>query len=242
MNKLKYLVAIFCIVLACGCEAKYNLKINSSGEFEEETIVSYSDVLNFDNNVLLNNTISPRLFLNSKLESKIYAYYDSMGNPYDLIEDEENYYKQINISDDKKLGIKYNYSFSKNNFERSSIVNSCYDNFNILNDNGVNVISTSLNFKCFELYPELDSVVVSIKVDKNFKVVENNADKVNGNTYTWNIYEYNSKDKAITLKYKDAVKKTNATLSILIGVSVIVLIGLIIFIFINNSSKKNNKI
>ena len=94
-----------------------------------------------------------------------------------------------------------------------------------------------------------DDITVNITIP--FEVTSNNADKVNGNTYTWNIKK-DSDYKTIEFSYKEGNKKdevninvNNETYNIHYGVIIVIgfviIIGsIVLFVYINN--KKNNVI
>ena len=114
-------------------------------------------------------------------------------------------------TDYSSLGDSYNYNFNNNrltfsnefnrdNYQNSTAVSACYKTLSIANYNGNTIISTNNRAECFDAYPSLSSLTINIIVDK--KVTSNNADKVNGNTYTWNINR-NNKNKGINLTFAD---------------------------------------
>jgi len=123
----------------------------------------------------------------------------------------------------------------------------CYDNQNITYSNNILKIETSNYFNCFDKYSILDDV--NINVTTGYKVLENNADKVDGNTYTWNITKTNKKGIKLTLdttvdeiqeeeKQKENLNKN--LIFIVIGTLVLFAFGTVLFVFIK--SNKNNKI
>lgn len=94
-----------------------------------------------------------------------------------------------------------------------------------------------------------DSITVQIEVP--FVVVDNNADQVDGNIYTWYIKK--DKDiKTIRIKYKDKEIKNSIKINVknkdinikyeVIFSAVIVLFLGFIFIILNYKNKKNNRI
>ena len=68
------------------------------------------------------------------------------------------------------------------------LIARCYDNQNITYENNVLKINAS-GFNCYDKYSVLNNV--NLNVTTNYKVLNNNADKVVGNTYTWNITKNN---------------------------------------------------
>ncbi len=163
----KGLLLILSLLIFSGCTAEYNLNIKGnnfneelvfvgSTQEEKEEIKQYK----FWNNAFVDDQVNSET--NDKLEGV-------------------EYYDQVVIEDN----LHFKYSFMKNNYRMSNIVNSCYKSFNATEVNGKYVISTSKDFLCFDNYPNLEKVTVKINVD--FPVKEHNANNVSGNTYIWEI-------------------------------------------------------
>ena len=83
---------------------------------------------------------------------------------------------------------------------------------------------------------QFDSLTINIKTD--LEVVENNADKVDGNTYTWVINENNYQNHPIQMRIK---KGTDKGFNFWIIIIVIIVLLLIIAIFAYNTYLKNKK-
>lgn len=240
-HKLQVLFLFIALLLISGCDVKYNLKINNDGKVYEVTQIVENNHENWDSKNLIDNTISSREFLEMQLKTKTYALYNTMGNPYNLDENDDNYYTQENISNDTQLGIKYDFAFTKDNYSRSSMINACYKKVSFSKNNGVSLLSTDSKFNCFDMYGALDKVEISIDIDKKIDVLDNNADSVNNNVYTWIITKDNASNKPILLKYKEK-KFFNTTLSVLIGVIAVLAISALVVTIVKISSKKNNKL
>lgn len=92
---------------------------------------------------------------------------------------------------------------------------------------------------------------ITVQIEVPFVVIDNNADQVNGNTYTWYIKK--DKDiKTIRIKYKDKEiknsikinvknKDINIKYEVIFSVVIVLSLGLI-FIILNHKNKKNNRI
>lgn len=81
---------------------------------------------------------------------------------------------------------------------------TCYDLYKVNEYDDVITILTSDKFNCFEYYPELEQVTVMIK--SNHKLIETNADRVDGYRYYWTIDKVTSDNEKILLKL-DSNKK-----------------------------------
>ena len=174
----KIIFCLICLFILTGCDVTYTLDIDD--DFNETIYVTSS------NPQQLNNISSYKF-----------------NNPV--------YYDESNVSDEgaKLPNVKYyDYIYSngitasykfKNEYKRSNAVHYCFPSLTIDEDEYVK-LRTTVDFKCFKLEPELDKVTVNI-ITKN-QVVSHNADKVDGNTYTW-VFEKNGSMKSIDIKYKN---------------------------------------
>ena len=96
-------------------------------------------------------------------------------------------------------------------------------------------------YYCFDKYSIIDDV--NINVTTGYKVLENNADKVDGNTYTWNITKSNKKGIKLTLdttvdeiqeEEKQKEKLNKNLIFIIIGTLVLFAFGTVLFVFIKS--------
>ena len=227
---MKKFILLLSIFLLTGCGVQYNLTINK--ETIDENITLSIDEQSIDERMISELTYernSP--YLNSK------EYY------------EINSYNNGSISN-------YNYKFSHkiNDFANDKLLKWCYQNVEIKNDFAQFSINTSDIFICArqESQNKLDYAQINITTD--LKVVSNNADEVNGKTYTWNITKDNYLNKPIKINieksyqisdtgdYVKHVIKNEASKEMLIICSLIVLTAICIFLFIKHKSARNNKI
>ena len=217
------------ILLTTGCTCEYNLTIDNN---------SYKESIN-----IVPSNSEERNSLNTKFEIPV---------------DKNNYYYGDETTDYSSLGDIYKYSFNNNilnmsyDFRKSYYINStavslCYKTLTVTNYEGNTVISTSNNATCFDNYPELTNLVINITVDRD--IISHNADKVNGNIYTWNLTKNNAKNKSINLVFKNdsdekeeinnnqEIKKNDYTMYIFAGILLIVLLSA--YVYINNLKNKN---
>ena len=228
--KRKVLILLIILLLTTGCTCQYNVKIDGNS-YKETIYISSSDSEEIKN-------------LNTKWEIPV---------------DKDVYNSGDKNTDYKSLGNIYNYSFSNNklnfyyNFDKYDYPNStaaslCYKTLSVTNFDNNTVISTSNGADCFDTYPNLTNLVISITIDK--EVVSNNADKKNGNTYIWNFNRKNAKSKGVNLTYVNvkkeeketdisATKTNDYTMYIIAGVLLIV--ALFAYFIINNIMNKNDE-
>lgn len=235
-DTMKYIRVIICLLftfLLFGCSATYDLdidkelKINESLNLSLSSDTDYSKLSEFNSNLPVDINVDDVEAFNNK------------KNDID--------YFDIKKSLDSNL-ISFNYDYlDYNNLDSDRIINTCYDYFSLVNkndnDNYKLILSTSKKFNCFDLYDNLDDVTINISTKK--KVYDNNADSVNGNTYTWYINKDTKDDAAISIVMDGSIDKSlsffekNILFIIILGV---LFIGLIIYLIIKKRSDKVNKI
>ncbi len=220
MIKKNILLAVIFIFMT-GCTVNYDLKFNENTIEEKITIIP-------ENEQEKENT---RYFENRDF----YAIIDANNElPYEQTKKDNGNYE-------------FNYDYNFDTF-RNSRFTSCYDAYTLTDDDGIITLSTSKKFKCLIYdYNYVDNLNINITTE--YKVVENNADEVNGNVYTWHINENNSENKPIKFSYnknkkrkttlKEFIEKNITNIIILCGTLVLfILITLSIFI----KHKRVNKI
>lgn len=224
--KKKILLFILCFFLITGCDVKYDLTIDNDSYNETVTLSflksqnTYDEIATYLNN---KTPISP-----NPSEG---VYYDSK------IEEDDNYYNLV-----------YNYNHNIDSFKQSYFVSNCYSNFQVESTDKQIVLSTDRQFLCFEGDDGLSADSVEINITTKLKVLENNADVVNGNTYTWNIDSSNYENKPLEMtlqksfEIEDVVPQNEASNLFLIIVIFILVIALLVFIFVRYKAKRNNNI
>ena len=213
---MKKILILITLLLFTGCTAEYNLKFNEETVEEKITIIP--------------ETSEEQENVKSLDDRQYYAIIDKdVSEPYET--------KKIEINGYRSYEYKYEYRLSE--FKKSDFTR-CYDAFSLLNEDGKVTFSTSKNFKCMTYdYMKIDTVKINITTD--YRVIENNADEVNGNVYTWKITNSNKDNKPIKFSYYTKQKRKltfneffeKYKVLIIIAASVILSIGLItLLIFI----------
>jgi len=174
MKKIIVLLAL--VVLLTGCSANVNIKVTSSGIEEEIIVNAYSDstiskeeiaksfrkYMPVFNNVPLSDT-------EPDTNKKGIEYYSRRQN--DLGSGYQYIYKYNYKFDDYKNARSISQGFKSKIIQRNSV------------DKNIMISTDSSGLKYFEQYSNLESVTINIQT--SYKVLENNANYVNGNTYTW---------------------------------------------------------
>lgn len=179
--KKRIIVLIIMLLLTTGCTCEYNLNIDGNTYKEEINILGTNseEINNFNNDWKVPvdkdeyNNISGEPGTEIKTNGDTYTYKISGNN------------------------LIFSYDFTRNRLNNSTAISNCYDKATVKSYENSIVISTNNKVSCFDKYPTLTMVKVNITTDKN--VTSNNADSVNGNTYTWNLTKNNSSDKSINM-------------------------------------------
>lgn len=216
---MKKWIFLVLALLLTGCSAEYNLEI-SNDSFKEK-IVSYIDKSEIPTeqieDIEIDDPITP--FLNNKysaLYSKDTAYYNK---------------KVIDLENQYKVEMKYNYTAK--DFSDSNSLKLCFENYEFDYEDNYYIAGYG-NFMC--LYS--DEININIKT-KN-KVINHNADSVNGNVYTWVINKENADNVNIEIEIEKGFNYRKLIYpAVIIGI-IILLITIIIAIL--NKRKKVNEI
>lgn len=230
MKYLKRMLFIFVIFILSGCSVDYNLYVNEDKTISEKVIAQES-------------TNKLESLTRTKGEQAITYIY----NMYKRDNEDINLSNQTSNDTTKVLATTYH-----NDIEdyadkfTSDVVNKA----SVTKYNGVVTLllnqSQKLNDDSYSLI--YDTIKVNIHIP--FKVVDHNADSVQGNTYTWNINK-NSDLKNIKISYneeqlknKSVIKINNNIFNINYGIiagSVIIVVVLLIVLIVYMNNKRHNK-
>lgn len=219
----KIIVLFLFSFLLCGCTAQYNLEIKDD-EFRENIKI------NFDSN----DDGAYEYFS----ENKFYAIMDGVSN-----------FKEYKKESEDKKNIKFSYTYEGTEFNKATSLSSCFRAYNVIDENGYYIISTSKGLTCAteENTVLLNSLDVVIKT--NHIVKDNNADEVDGYVYTWHFDKDNYDKKSIYIElekdkfvfnYENEFVKT-----ILLYVTIIVVVAVTAVVVVKKFKRdrqKNNEI
>lgn len=174
MKKIFMLLAL--MVLLTGCSANVNLTVTSNSIEEEIIINAYSD----------SDTTKAQVYTSFRKYIPVFANVPLSDTEPDTKKDGVEYYgrREQDLGSGYRFNYKYKYKFE--DYKNSRSLKFGY-NSSTIQKNPVDkqiVISTekaAINY--FEQYPALETITVNIK--SSYKMLKNNADFVNGNTYTW---------------------------------------------------------
>ena len=196
MKKIANVFIVFLItMILSGCTATYDLEIKDDGTLLEQLKV---------NNQLPNDVVE--LYTKNPIPLSLNegSVLDYDGDITSAKTKEKSYIEYYDVKyNNETMTFK-----GKNNIKKfdntriaTSLFNNIHSNYysNLISIYGYNGLMVFLS------YPELERVVVNIKTD--LKVVDNNADSVDGNKYTW-IFDKNTPDtKTLYLEIERIIPK-----------------------------------
>ena len=229
-NKLKMMILFIIIIMTSGCSVEYNLIINEDYSVSEKVIA-------------LENTKKMESLTRLKGDSAITYLYNTFKRDGE----------KINLSsnvESKNTKVTATTSHSSIEEYMSKFKSDVFKKVIVQKNNGVVTFTADQTEKLSsdEDYSLIyDDITVNIYVP--FKVIEHNADSVNGNTYSWTIKKDNNL-KNIKILYDEGSKKNNVNIKInnktyninyvIIVISGIIVLLLVITLIVYIKNKKNN--
>ena len=217
----KIFISIFVLLLLSGCKVRYNI------DFEDDSIYEYFGVV-----------------LDNKEEKSSIEYLK-----------ENDFYVSFNpkmIKYNKKIeknknttSFNYDYLYELDDYKKSMVLSTCFDAYNIIQEDYYYLITTSEGLKCMTLENSTVIDELDIVISSNHKLIDTNADEINNYEYIWHIDKNNYKDKNISLKlYKDKkiFNYKGRITKKLITYGSIFLVILIIISYIYLKRKRRNKV
>ncbi len=230
MKKIKIFIFLCSILLLSGCSVEYNLTLNDDLTVSEKVVAT-------------ERTKRMEALTKQKGEQAVNYLYNMFKR------DDENI-TLTSREDDYNTYATAITSHENINDYASKFSSDVFNNVNVTKDGNIitfsttqkELLSSDTNYSL--LY---DDITVNVTIP--FEVTSNNADKVTGNTYTWNIKK-NTDYKTIEFSYKEGNKEDQVNINVndetyniqygvIIAVGLIILIGsIVLFVYIKN--KKNN--
>ena len=221
-------------LLLSGCSAEVNLEIVDDKINESTVITAYE------------NAIYSKEILRTSFRNYIPAF--ARDVIVDTMPDEEfpdvSYYEKSETDLGNGYLFNYKYTFDIDEYEEARTVKDGFRSYNISYDRSNNKLTLSTDNEgiiYFNDYPSLDEVIINIKT--GYLVEDNNADRKDGNTYTWVFTKDSNKSINMVINMEN---NSNNVLGIDNGVIIIivslVIIAFIVFIFLMIKNNKNNKL
>lgn len=217
---------LLCIIfLLTGCNVEYNVTINN--DKIDENISVYTDTLDY---------ISESDGNSNNINNIDYYAYNSSDAKY-------KYNKTIKKSNNL-YEINLTYSHNPNEFINSTALNY-FKYHSFINDEKYYYIKLQDGLK--NGYKDKISKKVLVKITTSNKVVQNNADKIEGNTYIWEITKTNADNKEIIFqvmkneKNDGFVVKSNGNVLIMGAIAIFIVTVLIVLIYLGFTKLFNYK-
>lgn len=154
---MKKICILICILLCCGCKAKYEINFNGN-KINDKLSVSYSK----DEEILRPYAPDP-----------LYAV---DNNPYNLKSNTKGDYTDL----------KYTYTFNIEQYSKAFIPSSCFSSYNFLETDDKYYFLIDGEFLCshiaFNYFDSLDIVIST-----NHVVIDDNADEKKNGKYIWHV-------------------------------------------------------
>lgn len=223
--KKKYFIFIMLLFLCVGCKVKYTLTIDKDGKVESTALLTesksfYDSYQHSSTGRVISFILEPYL---DKLNSNNYEVNNSIGNENSGVKIKKKF---DNIEDYINNDIFYSQFTDKINYSK----------------NGKKV-SISLTGKLSGDAQNQSKIPVkegSIVIELPFKVTKNNADKVDGNRYIWNVSQ--EEEKEIIIEYDSSkINKSFKIPGIVIFLIIIISILVILFLVYNKMSAERKK-
>ena len=220
---MKKLILIICLVfLMTGCDVSYELKINADETFDEKTTFS---------------------FLNQDMTVDDLSVYIKTNQPISNDRYEAKYYDSHIYTNGIYNYLIYDYVHDINSFRKSTFVDTCYPNMKITETDDEIRIESGKGFRCLNPDNGLITDHVDIAIVSELEVLENNADEVNDNTYSWTVNESNVQDKEVNLVLKRNKKNSmDINYFLIFGIIGVLIVILGIGLFLISKNRQNNDI
>ena len=230
MNKLKKFLITFIILITSGCSVEYNLNINEDNSVSETVVASEVTTKMESLTRFKGDTAVNYLFKMFNRNDDLISV-TSTSDTYNTYATAKRVYNDIDeYKDSFKSDLFSNINVSKSD---NTVMIYAKQKTKLTNDSSYSLI--------------YDDVHIKIKIP--YKVIENNADEVIGDTYIWNLSK-NDDLKTVKISYLDNNKNNNMNIKInnkiysisyyitIIGLLALIIIFIIIIVYRKN--KKNN--
>lgn len=206
MKKNIFLI-IISLLLLTGCTSEYTLEFSNNGIKENVKIeIDNSDIPNKSSNMV------------SEVDDRITPFIEEEQYPF-INDYNKKYNKKVTeIDSGKRIELSYKYSHTE--FKNSQTYNTCFEDKSFVEERNGYILN--LNGRFFCRYS--DEVTINIKT--NNEVISNNADKVDGNTYTWIINGSNVDKTDIQIEISKKTKTSKYIIYAILGVILIAIIVL----------------
>ena len=222
--KKKIIILIILLLSVTGCTTDYNLIVED--DFITENIVATIPYTS-------NNQSTKEKKTKIEADNQVIPF---LKNPQYVFDEKDGITYNKTVQKDKNnnyiVNLYYKYSF--NDYLKSKAYNRCFQESYINKEKNGNIpIVFKGKFYC--LYGDK----INVNITSSRKVLGNNADQVNGDTYTWVIDSSNMDNTDIQIVFSNEKISNPSNIISLILVGIIIII---IIVDINIVKKKKNQI
>lgn len=157
---IKIILLLFTLFLT-GCTVNYDL------EFQSNKIIEN-----------INGKIEKSKAESIVNDTSVNIYYDFIYNDTFALIEGDDLYKKNTLIDGDYINYDLEYIYKKN-FDKSRIINNCFESHIVEETSDYLYVNLSGKFTC------LYSDEITVNVTSDYAVIENNADRINKNKYTW---------------------------------------------------------
>lgn len=221
----KNILLLILILILTGCTSEYNINFDND-EIKENIVVTIPDS-------------SIPIYTEEEREANIAP--DDPVTPfiendqYPFLNNEEIKYKK-NV--DKKgdiTTVTLDYTYTHDSFQKARTFKSCFEEPYYEENKDSYTLNFSGNFYC--LYG--DELKINLKT--NNEVLENNADEVKGNVYTWIVNRDNYQKLNINIEISKKARVFKPVAMIILGIigTILIVGGIVAYIKIKNRESVN---
>lgn len=236
MIKFKVFVLFLFLILCCGCQIDYSLTIDERGLLSEKIrLISDNEE---ESQRLLEDTFPYPVFYDAAFSGDIPEKIDGVTYYATEILKNGRYYEKL-----------FQHQFVSYEFSKATSLHTCYENVRVYEnaEEKTTTLSTSSEFLCMASYSNLNQTTV--RIESHLPVVVSNADKIEGNMYTWFINRSNYQNKKISITYQfqsshsleEVEESENSSISVgivfsILGFFLIFIVG----VFVYNYKQRNH--
>ena len=186
------------LLLTCGCKVNYNLYIDNDNNYHEEFYINTEgneDYTYEDMQIMYSNEYPTK----ASEDFIYYANYEKLPNVV--------YYDKSFYANGNGYTAKYSANYSFEEYKDARAIATSFASVDTKYNSGLEIYTLEFsNLKLFNADNYITRINVTVNVSNNFVVLDNNADEVNGNNYSWS---FSNKHSKIYLKYQSADKYYN---------------------------------
>lgn len=212
------IILLLAITLLTGCTVNYNI------EFEGNQIIE-----------TISGTISKEEVEERDNGKGVNIYRSLLYDNQKVFENKNDLYTKEVTTEGNIIHYNFTYKYLKD-YQNSRIIQNCFSNPTIIETEEAYDIKLTGKFTC------LKGEKVTINLKSDYAIIENNANEVNDNVYTWIIDKEENVDISVTVSKKIKQKQTEekpifTPFKIICFIVLILLSGITYFLY----KKKNDE-